>query len=772
MSTFEENSAPATKRSFAEVARLASNVPKFTGDVELPVHERVSFATWKFHLTQALRFLDATAALLDTKPDVGIIATIDDGHAHYVIVNSIHSSLTPFVVNTTDAWSAYDAIRKQFGRRSNIEAIGLIGGLFALQQGPTESAATWGTTVSDHVAKLRETGVGITIELLHAAVLLLHADPARFETLQAVADDKTIATPNDVVAALRKEEQRRTDQAQLNRGYGQMAATSSTPLSNLSGRSSQRRGDRDLRYPCTHCKAMGYHGAVNHSTSRCWELHAAIRPEGWVSKGAGAIARTATVPPAATQSVSNYHARCSYAYAFASRSFALRVATLIALVLDGGATEHMTPANDCFVPGTYVPFRPARRIYLGDDRWVPALGCGDVLYRSHVDGRMHELTLQRVWHAPQLAVTLISVPRLDQVGYRVTTFGGFTSMYLEGQEVAQAVLSQRGYELTGKLLVHMKQAIASVAATEATWHARFMHLNRRDVRRAASLVNGLEISSTKGGIDDFCNACSLGKAKRLPFPASASKPEIMELLVADLVGAPQDVAGFDGSLYSLIMTEAHSRFPMAKTLKRKSEAAPWVQKTILWLETQTGRRLKNFRSDGGGEFFGKAFTDWCAAKGIKTQITFPDSSASNGIAERQNRTLGEAASSAIVALELAKLFRERSTLPLRLWPYALLAAVHTRGISPDSHDGLMTPHERLFGKRPSVAPADVGLRGDGFCAEAEASRPLRPQGHPMHLRGLHRGAQRLDFRRQGQLTRPARVSRRRVPRGPSCLCPQ
>ena len=49
------------------------------------------------------------------------------------------------------------------------------------------------------------------------------------------------------------------------------------------------------------------------------------------------------------------------------------------------------------------------------------------------------------------------------------------------------------------------------------------------------------------------------------------------------------------------------------------------------------------RSDNGGEYVDKNFTDFCVREGIRREWTAPYNPEQNGVAERKNRTIVEAA---------------------------------------------------------------------------------------------------------------------------------
>ena len=61
------------------------------------------------------------------------------------------------------------------------------------------------------------------------------------------------------------------------------------------------------------------------------------------------------------------------------------------------------------------------------------------------------------------------------------------------------------------------------------------------------------------------------------------------------------------------------------------------------VENLTGKRIKILRSDNGGEYTDKNFTEFCAREGIIREWTAPYNSEQNGIAEQKNRTIVEVA---------------------------------------------------------------------------------------------------------------------------------
>ena len=84
------------------------------------------------------------------------------------------------------------------------------------------------------------------------------------------------------------------------------------------------------------------------------------------------------------------------------------------------------------------------------------------------------------------------------------------------------------------------------------------------------------------------------------------------------------------------------------------------------IENQTDRHIRILRSDNGGEYESNKFDDFCREAGIKKDMTVPYNPQQNGVAERKNRTISEAAKAMITDLDL----------PLSLWVEATRIAVY------------------------------------------------------------------------------------------------
>ncbi|GKA78548.1 retrovirus-related pol polyprotein from transposon TNT 1-94 [Tanacetum coccineum] len=111
------------------------------------------------------------------------------------------------------------------------------------------------------------------------------------------------------------------------------------------------------------------------------------------------------------------------------------------------------------------------------------------------------------------------------------------------------------------------------------------------------------------------------------------------------------------------------------------------------LENQLNHKVKIIRSDHGTEFKNQAMNEFCAKKGIKREFSVARTPQQNGIAERKNRTLIEAARTMLADL----------LLPILFWAEAVNTACYVLNRVLVTKPQNKTPYELLIGKPPSIS---------------------------------------------------------------------
>lgn len=153
------------------------------------------------------------------------------------------------------------------------------------------------------------------------------------------------------------------------------------------------------------------------------------------------------------------------------------------------------------------------------------------------------------------------------------------------------------------------------------------------------------------GKENFCNGCALGKMHRLPFKQRKDRPkEIGELIHADVNGLMSTISIGDARYYVCFKDE-YSKFRRIFFLKHKNEVCKVLKRFLNEAKTN-GHTVKQLRCDGK-EFDNKDVEELLAEQGIEQLITSPYTSQQNGAAERENRTIIEAARSMLQSSTLS-----------------------------------------------------------------------------------------------------------------------
>ena len=111
-------------------------------------------------------------------------------------------------------------------------------------------------------------------------------------------------------------------------------------------------------------------------------------------------------------------------------------------------------------------------------------------------------------------------------------------------------------------------------------------------------------------------------------------------------------------------------------LKHKDEVFGKFLEWKALVEKSSGRKLKVFRTDNGGEFTSAKFENYLKKEGITHQLTVPKTPEQNGAAERMNRTLVESVRSMLAdAKPLHKFWAETLSTATYLRNRSLSTAV-------------------------------------------------------------------------------------------------
>nr|GEV65751.1 hypothetical protein [Tanacetum cinerariifolium] len=149
--------------------------------------------------------------------------------------------------------------------------------------------------------------------------------------------------------------------------------------------------------------------------------------------------------------------------------------------------------------------------------------------------------------------------------------------------------------------------------------------------------------------DHLCSACQLGKIKKHTHKPKAENTnlEVLNTIHMDLYG-PMRVKTINGKKYILVIVDDYSRFTWVKFLRSKDETPEVIIKFITQIQVGLNKTVRYFRTDNGIEFVNHTLTEYYERIGIFHQKTVPRTPQQNGVVERQNRTLVEAARTMLI----------------------------------------------------------------------------------------------------------------------------
>ncbi|KAJ9545140.1 hypothetical protein OSB04_024847 [Centaurea solstitialis] len=225
------------------------------------------------------------------------------------------------------------------------------------------------------------------------------------------------------------------------------------------------------------------------------------------------------------------------------------------------------------------------------------------------------------------------------------------------------------------------------------WHKRLSHLNFKTLNQLCinNLVIGLpDYRYTK---ESLCSACEKGKQTRASFKSkqisSISSP--LQLLHMDLFG-PVNVQSIGGKKYTLVIVDEYSRYTWVFFLRAKSDAPEEIILFVRKMEKLNNLTVRSIRSDHGTEFKNSTLESFFEQKGISQNFSSVRTPQQNGVAERRNRTLIEAARSMLSEANLATQF----------WAEAVNTACYTQNRSLIVKRFRRTAYELFRNRKPSI----------------------------------------------------------------------
>ncbi|GKA25086.1 putative ribonuclease H-like domain-containing protein [Tanacetum coccineum] len=239
----------------------------------------------------------------------------------------------------------------------------------------------------------------------------------------------------------------------------------------------------------------------------------------------------------------------------------------------------------------------------------------------------------------------------------------------------------------------LKESLTCLAAKATLdesmlWHRRLGHINFKNINKLVkeNLVRGLPLKRFEN--DQTYVACLKGKQHRASCKSKVLNPitKPLFMLHMDLFG-PTFMSSLMHKKYCLVVTDDYSRFTWVFFLETKDETSEILKNFIKEIENLVDKKVKIIGCNNGTEFKNKVMDDFCREKGIRREYSIARTPQQNGVAERRNRTLIEAARTMLVDFKL----------PTTFWAKAVSTAyyVQNRVLIVKPHN--KTPYELFRG---------------------------------------------------------------------------
>jgi transposase InsO family protein len=167
--------------------------------------------------------------------------------------------------------------------------------------------------------------------------------------------------------------------------------------------------------------------------------------------------------------------------------------------------------------------------------------------------------------------------------------------------------------------------------------------------------------------------------------------EKLELVHEDLCG-PVTPATPGGKRYFFLLVDDVSCYMWLVLLATKDEALVAFTAFQARAEAEAGRKIGTLRTDCGGEFTARSFTDHCTKQGVQRHFTAPYTLEQNRVVERRNQSV----------MGMTRNMMKAMSMPSWFWGEAMLTTVFILNRSPTQSIEGWTPYEVWHGKKPLV----------------------------------------------------------------------
>ncbi|WVZ96452.1 hypothetical protein U9M48_042090 [Paspalum notatum var. saurae] len=349
-------------------------------------------------------------------------------------------------------------------------------------------------------------------------------------------------------------------------------------------------------------------------------------------------------------------------------------------VLDSGCTNHMTGERDMFT---------SLQITDESKKIGEVIGIGNISI-------FNDQSISNVLLVDSLSYNLLSVSQLYEKDFNcLFTDEGVQILRREDSSIAFTGRLKGKLYLVDFTTIRVTPETCLVAKSDKgwLWHRLLAHVGMRNLVELQKDEHILGLTNVSFEKNKICSACQAGKQVGVPHPAknivTTSRP--LELLYMDLF-SPVAYISIGGNKYGLVIVDDYSRFTWVFFLSDKGETQEVLKKFMTRAQNEYEVKIKKVRSDNGKKFKKTGVEEYLDEEGIKHEFSVPYTPQQNGVVERKNRTL----------IEAARTMLDEYKTPDNFWAEAVNTACHAINRLYLHKIYKKTSYKLLTGNKPKV----------------------------------------------------------------------
>ncbi|GKD37801.1 retrovirus-related pol polyprotein from transposon TNT 1-94 [Tanacetum coccineum] len=315
-------------------------------------------------------------------------------------------------------------------------------------------------------------------------------------------------------------------------------------------------------------------------------------------------------------------AHINYGHPFNKPNFALvrnsEIAEIVLWYLDSGCSKHMTGQREKLINFVYKFIGTVR---FDNDHFAAIMGYRDL--------QIENILISRVYYVEGLPHNLFSVGQFCDSDLEVA-FRKHTCFVrnLEGVDLLSGSRGSNLYTISMEEMMKSSPICLHFKASKTKswlWHHRLSHLKFWTINQLTKQGLVKDFPKLKYAKDHLCSTCQMGKSKK---ESHKPKPE-------------------PSTNHKLQMLHMDLCRPM-RFLRTKDETQDVIIKFLKQAQVSLQATVRYLRTDNGTEFVNQTLRSYTEDVGITHQTSVARTPQENGVVERRNRTLVEAARTMLI----------------------------------------------------------------------------------------------------------------------------